>query len=265
MKRLFSRNSGNEGVPFALLLPNLVTLTGMCLGLTSIRFAMDGRFKTAVVLILLAAVMDGLDGLIARRLNATSRLGAELDSLSDFLCFGVAPALLVYHMILDGTGSLGWIAVLTFAGASCLRLARFNVMRAEPDKTEDSTPDLDDVIEEVESSKPHFVGVPAPGGAMLGLLPLYLIFAGWDFPIMHPFAAALWLGIVAILMISTLKTFSPKALKIPRWSIAPLMIVTVIFIGLIFSMPWTLFAAICAGYGALIAGNIITARGRLFG
>jgi CDP-diacylglycerol--serine O-phosphatidyltransferase len=91
MKRLFSRNSGNEGVPFALLLPNLVTLTGMCLGLTSIRFAMDGRFKTAVVLILLAAVMDGLDGLIARRLNATSRLGAELDSLSDFLCFGVAP------------------------------------------------------------------------------------------------------------------------------------------------------------------------------
>jgi CDP-diacylglycerol--serine O-phosphatidyltransferase len=82
---------------------------------------------------------------------------------------------------------------------------------------------------------------------------------------MHPFAAALWLGIVAILMISTLKTFSPKALKIPRWSIAPLMIVTVVFIGLIFSMPWTLFAAICAGYGALIAGNIITARGRLFG
>ena len=139
MKRLFSSNSGNEGVPFALLLPNLVTLTGMCLGLTSIRFAMDGRFKTAVVLILLAAVMDGLDGLIARRLNATSRLGAELDSLSDFLCFGVAPALLVYHMILDGTGSLGWIAVLTFAGASCLRLARFNVMRSEPDKSEDST------------------------------------------------------------------------------------------------------------------------------
>ncbi|NBX43225.1 MAG: hypothetical protein EBR13_07140, partial [Rhodobacteraceae bacterium] len=127
--------------------------------------------------------------------NATSRLGAELDSLSDFLCFGVAPALLVYHMILDGTGSLGWIAVLTFAGASCLRLARFNVMRAEPDKIEDSTPDLDDVIEEVENSKPHFVGVPAPGGAMLGLLPLYLIFAGWDFPIMHPFAAALWLAL----------------------------------------------------------------------
>ncbi|MCV2875238.1 phosphatidylcholine/phosphatidylserine synthase [Rhodobacteraceae bacterium XHP0102] len=267
MKRLFSRNSEAEGVPFALLLPNLVTLTGMCLGLTSIRFAMDGRFKTAVVLILLAAVMDGLDGLIARRLNATSRLGAELDSLSDFLCFGVAPALLVYQLMLNSTGSFGWIAVLTFAGACCLRLARFNVMRADPEKQEatNDTPDLDDVIEEVENSKPHFIGVPAPGGAMLGLLPVYLVFAGFDLPMQHPFIGAVWLCLVAILMISTLKTFSPKALKIPRWSIAPLMIVTVVFVGLIFSTPWTLFAAICGGYGALIVSNIIRARGQLFG
>ena len=122
-----------DRMPFLQLVPNLVTIAGMGLGLTAIRFAMDDRFELAVVLILLAGLIDGLDGLIARRLHATSDFGAELDSLSDFLCFGVAPGLLVYRFALGETHATGWIFVLIYTGAACLRLARFNVMRAEPD------------------------------------------------------------------------------------------------------------------------------------
>ena len=138
-----------DQMPFLLLLPNLVTIAGMCLGLTAIRFAMVGRFEISVVLILLSALIDGMDGLIARRLRATSEFGAELDSLSDFLCFGVAPGVLVYRFAMGEGNALGWVFVLVYAAACCLRLARFNVMRGEDG-----------------AGKTHFTGVPAPAGAM---------------------------------------------------------------------------------------------------
>lgn len=257
VRRLFQREEG-EAVPLALMLPNLVTLTGMCLGLTAIRLVMDGRIKAAVVMILLAAMMDGLDGLIARRLNATSKLGAQLDSLSDFLCFGVAPAVLVYAIFLGSLGNLGWIAVLTFAGATCLRLARFNVMDETPEDKADALLPQDTPL------RPHFTGVPAPAGAMLGLLPAFLTFAGIEWVEAWPEAIALWLGLVAVLMISTLRTISPKALRVPRHLIGPVMFMALVLVGLVLSHPWMVFSTLSAAYLALVTVDIIRARGRLF-
>ncbi|TCO72377.1 CDP-alcohol phosphatidyltransferase family protein [Rhodovulum euryhalinum] len=252
MKRFGPRNSDSlDRVPVLQLLPNMVTLAGMCVGLTSIRFAMDERFGAAVVLILLAAVMDGLDGLIARRLQATSEIGAQLDSLSDFLCFGVAPAVLIYKFLLAPAGSLGWIFVLVFAAATCLRLARFNVMSGK--------------AQDVDTANTHFLGVPAPAGAMLGLLPAFATLGGVVAFDQAPLVVAVWIGIVAVLMISKLRTLSPKAIRVPRRLIGPIMFATVIGIGLTFSRPWLLLLVLDLVYLGLVLRSLIEARGRLFG
>ncbi len=143
-----------------LLIPNMVTVLGMCIGLTSIRMAIEGRFELALAAIGGAAVLDGLDGRMARLLKASSRFGAELDSLSDFVCFGVAPAIVLYLWGFSGASSLGWIMVLMFALAAALRLARFNVALDDPAKPLWETG--------------FFVGVPVPAGAILLMLPLYM-------------------------------------------------------------------------------------------
>lgn len=240
----------SEKVPFLLLLPNMVTLAGMCFGLTSIRFSMDNHYMGAVGLILLASLMDGLDGLLARRLNATSKMGAELDSLSDFLCFGVAPGVLLYKAILDQLGTFGWVFVLIFAAATCLRLARFNVMKGQA---------LDD-----EKSSNHFIGVPAPGGAYLAMLPLFLWLG--DVVDMHavPLIVALWMAFSALLMISTLKTLSPKALRVPRPLIVLFMFAVVVGIGVLFTRPFMLLIAVDTAYLLILIKCVIDARGRFF-
>ncbi|WP_319826340.1 phosphatidylcholine/phosphatidylserine synthase [Thalassovita sp.] len=258
MKRPAPHKSDRDPIPFLLLLPNMVTLAGMCLGLTSIRFAMDERFSTAVLLIFLAVLMDGLDGLLARRLRATSNIGAELDSLSDFLCFGVAPGILMYQYSLTNIGSLGWVFVLVFATACCLRLARFNVMR-------DETASLIDQAEGVDQSdRKHFTGVPAPAGAMLGLLPMFATQAGLLSYNTPPLLVALWMGFVGLLMVSRLKTISPKSLRIPRGLIVVLMFSLVIAIGVAFTRPWTLLVVLDLLYVLLLVQAIVRARGRLF-
>ena len=137
-------------VPFRVIAPNLVTVLALCLGLTAIRLAYEGHLDTAVICIIVAGVLDGLDGRLARFLKGTSRFGAELDSLSDFVCFGVAPALILYGFILQSLKGLGWVAALLFAIASALRLARFNVMIDDPTR-----PDW---------KKNFFVGMAAPAG-----------------------------------------------------------------------------------------------------
>ena len=119
-------------LPLVQLIPNLVTLLGLCAGLTAIRYALAGSWQTAAVLIVLAAVIDGMDGLLARKLNAASHFGAELDSLSDFVCFGVAPGVIVYAFVLQDWPGLGWLLVLVYVLCACLRLARFNVNRNAP-------------------------------------------------------------------------------------------------------------------------------------
>lgn len=256
MKPFAPRNSEKDRVPLLLLLPNIVTLSGMCLGLTSIRYAMDERFGFAVALIFLAVLMDGLDGLLARRLRATSNFGAELDSLSDFLCFGVAPGILMYKFMLESLNSLGWMFVLILAAASCLRLARFNVMR-DAGADEENASDT--------KGKTHFVGVPAPAGALLALLPLFAVQAGVLSPQTPVILVAIWLGFVAMMMVSSLKTISPKSLRIPRGLVLVLMLTVVVGIGFMFSQPWMLLVVVDLLYLLLLIHSIIKSRGRIFG
>lgn len=235
-------------MPFLLLLPNLVTLAGMCLGMTSIRFAMVGNFHVAAALIVLAALVDGMDGLIARRLRATSEFGAELDSLSDFICFGVAPGLLVYQFALGEANALGWVFVLVYAATCCMRLARFNVMRGEEG-----------------AGKTHFTGVPAPAGALLALLPVFIHLAGLVDVRAAPMVVAGWLAVVGVLMISRLPTFSPKSMRVPRWGVGVMLIGTAIGVGLVFTRIWFFLVVADLIYVLLLIPGILRLRGRILG
>ncbi len=227
------------------LMPNLVTILGLCAGLTSIRFALTERWEIAAALIIFAAVLDGLDGLIARKLNAASPFGAELDSLSDFVNFGVAPAVLVYAFALQGLAGAGWVFALVFAIGCCLRLARFNVGRQAPE-----TP-----------ARTHFTGVPAPAGAMLGLFPLFLSLDGLVEAGRAPWVVALWLGVVGALMVSRLATLSPKALRLPRERAPWVLFALALVIGVGFTRFWLLMALLCLAY-LVTLGYAAMQRGR---
>lgn len=195
-KRLIPR------VPMRMILPSLVTLIALCAGLTAIRFTLESRFEPAMLAIVVAAVLDGLDGRLARALKSTTRFGAELDSLADFIDFGVAPAMLLYWTILRLHPGLGWVVAMIFAIAAALRLARFNVM--------------------IDEDKPawagnFFAGMPAPAGALVGMLPLYVHLLGW--PITKPLAtfAVAYVLVVALLMVSRIPHFSGKQVgRVPR-------------------------------------------------
>ena len=241
-----------EPLPFLLLLPNLVTMAGLCLGLTALRFAFAGRFEAAAVLVLLAAAIDGLDGLIARRLRATSNFGAELDSLADFLNFGVVPGLLIYEFTLGAAGAgagFGWVLVLVYVSCACLRLARFNVARAAPPAP----------------GKPFFTGVPSPAGAILALLPLFADRAGILDTTALPTASALWLGLVGALMISRIPTFSPKSLRVAQGRVGLVLVGTAILVGMLFTRFWLTMVALDLFYAAMILRTVILRRGRDLG
>ena len=204
-----------RAVPIRVVVPNLVTLAALSLGLTSIRFAIDGKFEQAVLAIIGSAVLDGLDGRIARALRGTSRFGAELDSLADFVDFGVAPALILYLSSLHRLESLGWFAALVFVIAAALRLARFNVMLEDPDRP--------------AWHANFFTGMPAPAGAIVGLLPLYLQLSSFV-PANTRLPVGLDIGymiLVAFLMASRIPFFSGKKIgRIPReWFMAILFAV----------------------------------------
>jgi CDP-diacylglycerol---serine O-phosphatidyltransferase len=218
-------------VPFRVIAPNLITVMALCLGLTAIRLAYEGRLEPAVIAIVIAAVLDGIDGRVARLLKGTSRFGAELDSLADFLNFGVAPALVLYSFVLHHLRSLGWIVALIFAIAMALRLARFNVMLDDPNRP--------------EWKKDFFVGMPAPAGAITSLLPIYLHFLGAPVnKTVAPLALAYVLAI-ALLTVSTIPTFSGKTWgkRVPREWVLPIFVVTVALFGLVVSFPFEAMAA----------------------
>lgn len=211
-------------VPVRMLIPNIVTLLALCAGLTAIRLGMDGRFELAIIAILVAAVLDALDGRVARFLKSTSRFGAELDSLSDFLSFGVAPALLLYLWVLDELGNIGWIAGLVFAIAAALRLARFNVS-------------LDDPAKPAWQAN-FFVGMPAPAGAIVVLLPIYLVPVG--LPKLPAIVVLLYCLTIAFFLVSRLPTFSGKRLgrRISPEMVLPLFVASVLFVALLVSFTW---------------------------
>ncbi|GFE63631.1 CDP-diacylglycerol--serine O-phosphatidyltransferase [Litoreibacter roseus] len=191
-------------LPLIQLLPNLLTILAICAGLTAIRFAVQGNFETAVKLILVACVLDALDGKLARLLKSESTLGAELDSLADFVNFGVAPVLMIYIWALQDMSGPGWIAVLSFSVSCAIRLARFNVGHKSDSEDGQNT---------------FFVGVPAPAGALLVMFPMFLSFALSDNPILMPEVIILHTICVALLMISRLPTYSIKNVTISRSNI----------------------------------------------
>ena len=151
-------------IPVRLLVPNMITLLALCAGLTAIRLSTEGRMELALAAIVFAAVLDGIDGRIARLMKGQSKFGAELDSLADFVNFGVTPGLILYFWQLHDLNNVGWIAAMTFAVSSCLRLARFNATMDDPNKP--------------AFAANYFTGVPAPAGAIIVLLPIYLSFLG---------------------------------------------------------------------------------------
>lgn len=226
-----------QQLPILQLLPNLMTLLGLCAGLTSIRYVIQDAYHFAAALLVIAAVIDGMDGLLARKLNATSSFGAELDTLSDFVCFGVAPGVFVYHFVLNDLPGLGWVFVLVYVICACLRLARFNVNRDAP------TP----------PGRAHFVGVPAPAGAMLALFPVFLALAGWIDTQNWPIAVAVYVAAVGLLMISRLPTPSPKALTVPRNRAVWVLLGVAVFAGALAMRPWTVLVATDLVYIAVLA------------
>lgn len=212
------------------LLPNLVSILALCAGLTAIRFAINGAVSTAVLLIALAAFLDGLDGRLARMLQSESAIGAELDSLCDFVNFGVVPALVLYFWGLRGEASLGWIAVLVYAVCCMLRLARFNVGSRAASPQE----------------KTAFIGVPSPAGAMLVMMPIYLSYvATFRLP---EVLVSLWMVLVGAAMISRIPTPSLKRARIPAWSAPFALVGAVAGVALIITYPWATLLAFSLGY-----------------
>jgi CDP-diacylglycerol--serine O-phosphatidyltransferase len=226
-----------RGPSFNRLIPNLLTMMGLCAGLVAIRFGLEGRFAQAAAFIVAAGVIDGLDGRIARLLKGTSRFGAEFDSLSDFLCFGVAPGLILYLWTLENAGPIGFIPGMMFAVCSALRLARFNAASiAEPGAIP---------IVKPAYAYNFFTGVPAPAGAGLALLPLFasLGFAEWGWAgmaeaVRHPIFSAVMLFLVGGLMVSTLPSWSFKNFKVPSNMVLPLLLGTGGYIAFLVTEPW---------------------------
>ncbi|HVY57428.1 MAG TPA: CDP-diacylglycerol--serine O-phosphatidyltransferase [Xanthobacteraceae bacterium] len=215
-----------RSIPVRTLVPNLITLLAMCAGLTAIRFAAEGRFELALAGIVFAAVLDGIDGRVARLLKGTSRFGAELDSLADFVNFGVAPALTLYFWDLHELKSAGWIAAMVFAICGALRLARFNVMIDDPNRP--------------AFAANFFVGVPAPAGAIIVLLPIYVDFLGMPrFTLLAPLTFIYTL-LVAFLMVSRLPVFSGKKFgtRVAPEMVLPVFVLVVLFFALLLSYPW---------------------------
>lgn len=223
-----------RGIPLRAILPNAVTALALCFGLSGIRFAIGGMWDTAVVMVLIAAVLDGIDGRIARLVRAESRFGAELDSLSDAISFGVTPALILFLWSLHDVPRIGWLVALVYALFCALRLARFN---AQIDQTE-----------QPHKSAGFLTGVPAPAGAMLAMVPIYLWLVT-ELPLFRePMLVAPWLFLVAVLMVSSIATWSGSALKLRQRIRFEAIAVLVVLAAAIVSAPWQSLTAIALLY-----------------
>src|SRR5271154_204906 len=232
-------------IPVRTLAPNIITLLALCAGLTAIRMAFENRYVLALAAIVFAAILDGIDGRLARFLKGTSRFGAELDSLADFVNFGVAPALILYFWGLHALKSAGWIAAMVFAICAALRLARFNVMVDDPDKP--------------AWASNFFVGVPAPAGAITVLLPIYVALLGLPRTELLNWLTLVYTLAIASLMVSRLPVFSGKRVgtRVPPEMVGPAVLVAVLFIALLIAYPWIILTAGTLAYlGALPFGYL---------
>ena len=231
-----------RGLPLRAIAPNAVTALALCFGLTGIRFAIAGQFEQAVTMVLIAGVLDGIDGRIARALRGESRFGAELDSLSDAISFGVSPALIIYLWSLVDAPRIGWICSLALAVFCALRLARFNAQI--------------DVAEQPHKSAGFLTGVPAPAGAGLAMLPLFCWFWTGEELFRSPWLVAPWTAFVATLMVSSLATYSWSSLKLRRNIRFEAMVGVVALGAALVSAPWHTLTIVCAVYLLLMPFSI---------
>src|SRR5579862_8580052 len=211
-------------IPVRMLVPNFITLLAICAGLTAIRLSTEGRMELAVAAIVFAAVLDGIDGRVARMIKGQSKFGAELDSLADFVNFGVAPGLILYFWQLHELKDGGWIAAMIFAISGGLRLARFNATMDDPNKP--------------AYAANYFTGVPAPAGAIAVLLPIYLAFLGLPSP--PAVLTAAYTLVIGFLMVSRLPVFSGKTvrMRVPPEMVLPVFVSVIFFIALLIGYPW---------------------------
>jgi CDP-diacylglycerol--serine O-phosphatidyltransferase len=216
-------------IPVRMLVPNIITLLALCAGLTAIRLTIEGRIELALGAIVFAAALDGIDGRVARMIKGQSRFGAELDSLADFVNFGVAPGLILYFWKLNELANVGWIAAMVFAISASLRLARFNVAIDDPNKP--------------AYAENFFTGVPAPAGALCVLLPIYLALLGA--PEISAGIIVFYVLAIAFLMVSRLPVFSGKkfGVRVPREMVLPVIVLVIFVIALLIAYPWHVLSA----------------------
>jgi CDP-diacylglycerol--serine O-phosphatidyltransferase len=219
------------------MVPNILTLLALCAGMTAIRFAMGGNFVGAVFAIIVAGIFDGLDGRIARLLQSTSSFGAELDSLSDFISFGVAPAAVLYLWTMAGLYGFGWAIVLFYAVCCALRLARFNIESGAPRPA---------------YAAAFFTGIPAPAGAGLVMVPMFLSFEWGDWLFRSPYLNAVTVTGIALLMISKVPTVSLKRVRVPHHLVVPTLLGIGVLAAFVTTAPWLTLTAI----GIVYVGSI---------
>ena len=221
-------------IPVRMLVPNVITLLALCAGLTSIRLAIEGRLELALAAIVFAAVLDGIDGRVARLIKGQSKFGAELDSLADFVNFGVAPGLILYFWQLNELKNVGWIAAMVYAISGGLRLARFNATMDDPNKP--------------AFAANFFTGVPAPAGAICVLLPMYLSFIGIN--VLPVAVTAIYTLLIGFLMVSRLPVFSGKTMgnRVSPEMVLPVFVFVVLFIAILVSYPWQLLSGLSLLY-----------------
>lgn len=231
-------------VPFRILIPNMITLLAICSGLTAVRLSMEGKLELAVAAVLVAAILDAIDGRVARMLKGTSKFGAELDSLCDFVNFGVVPALMLFFFSFKEYGNFGWIVVLLFAIAMALRLARFNVMLDDPDRP--------------AFTKEFFTGIPAPAGALCAMLPIYLHLIG-----LPRFTGLLTIELIyvlaiAVMMVSRVPTYAAKSFgqKVRPDLVLPFLVVIVVSIVVLASYPFHMLTVMTLAYLAAIPWGV---------
>ena len=243
-RRLLRR--GARPLPVLHFVPNMFTILGLCAGMTGMRFAFDGRWQMAVAFIIAAAIFDGLDGRSARLLKMTSKLGEQLDSLADFISFGVAPAVIVYLWVLHEVRGFGWAIALVFATCSALRLARFNAELEAPARP--------------AWARHFFTGVPAPAAAGLALVPIMASFVIGGDIVRHWLISAVTLVVVAVLMVSRVPTFSVKRLKINPSLVIPTIILGIFVTVLLITEVWLMLSLIGLVYLASIPVSWVMAQ-----
>ena len=220
-----------------VILPNMLTLIGVCIGLTSIRFALDGKFEFAIIAIIFAALIDGLDGRIARLIKGTSKVGKELDSLTDMISFGVAPAFIMYFWKLNTLGRFGWLVCLIYVICVALRLARFNVNSSQDPSWRDN----------------FFEGVPSPAGGILVLTPLIISITNFDYILLnYDIIVPTFFIVTSLLLISKFPSYSFKKIVIQRKTTIFLLFGIVLFFGLLLIYPFNVIAISSIIYLAML-------------